>query len=151
MDTLIQALKYGGQLALAGLFARALHERIVDSASVDLIVPLPLHPRRLAERGYNQAVEIARPLAQALGVPLDVHVGERVRDTAAQTGLPWKKRASNVRHAFACGRRLDGLKLAVVDDVMTTGATLEAYARALKQAGAARVENWVVARTTRDV
>jgi len=151
VDALIQALKYGGQLTLASLFAQALRERIGASAGVNLIVPLPLHPRRLAERGFNQAAEIAKPLARKLAKSLDVRLGQRIRDTAAQTGLPWRGRTSNVRHAFTCERSLGGLNIAVVDDVMTTGATLNEFARALKDAGAGRVENWVVARTTRDV
>jgi ComF family protein len=118
---------------------------------VDLIVPLPLHPARLAGRGFNQAAEIARALSRATGVTMDAQIARRVRNTAPQTALPWRERAANMRHAFACGRDLAGLRVAVVDDVMTTGATLQEFARTLKRCGAARVENWVVARTPRGV
>jgi ComF family protein len=151
VDALIQSLKYGGQLALAALFAQELHQRLGDTGSVELILPLPLHPARLAARGFNQAAEIARVLARLTGIHMDARLARRVRDTAPQTGLPWRERASNVRSAFACDADLGGLRIAVVDDVMTTGATLNEFARALKRSGAARVENWVVARTARDV
>lgn len=149
VDGLVHALKYRGQLALAGLFAHKLRERIGDSAGAQLIVPLPLHPARLAERGFNQAVEIARVLARLTGIPMDTQLATRVRNTAPQTDLPWQERVANMRQAFACGRDLAGVSVAVVDDVMTTGATLDEFAKVLKRAGAARVENWVVARTPR--
>lgn len=149
MDALILALKYRGQLALAGLFARELHQRLGRARSVDLIVPLPLHPQRLAERGFNQAAEIAKVLSRLSGIGMDARLARRVRNTAPQTGLPWRERANNMRHAFACDGDLAGLNIAVVDDVMTTGATLDEFARTLKRSGAARVENWVVARTAR--
>jgi ComF family protein len=151
VDALVQALKYGGQLALAGLFARALQQRIGCALNVDLIVPLPLHPLRLAERGFNQAAEIAKVLARLYGIRMDAQLARRVRNTAPQTALPWRERVSNMRQAFACERELAGLSIAVVDDVMTTGATLDEFAHTLKRSGAARVENWVVARTARGV
>ena len=151
VDALIQALKYGGRLALAGLFAHKLRERIEGTAGIDLIVPLPLHPARLAERGFNQAAEITKVLSRLSGIAMDARLVRRVRDTAPQTALPWRERAANMRHAFSCEQDLAGLHIAVVDDVMTTGATLDEFARTLKRSGAARVENWVVARTPRDV
>lgn len=151
VDALIQALKYGGQLALAGLFAHKLYQRLGKAAGVDLIVPLPLHPARLAERGFNQAAEIAKDLSRLTGVAMDAQLGRRVRNTAPQTDLPWRARAANMRQAFACEQDLSGMSVAVVDDVMTTGATLNEFALTLKRSGAARVENWVVARTPRGV
>jgi ComF family protein len=151
MDALIQALKYGGQLALAGLFAHKLYQRVGKAAGVDLIVPLPLHPARLAERGFNQAAEIAKGLSRLTGIAMDAQLARRVRNTAPQTALPWRERAANMRQAFVCEQDLSGFSLAVVDDVMTTGATLDEFARTLKRSGAARVENWVVARTPRGV
>ncbi len=151
VDALIQSLKYGGQLALAGLFAQALQQRIGDAGGVDLILPLPLHPTRLAERGFNQAAEIAKPLSRRYGIAMDTRLARRVRNTAAQTEMPWQQRATNMRRAFACDADVAGLRVAVVDDVMTTGATLNEFARALKASGAVWVENWVVARTARDV
>lgn len=150
IDVLVQALKYGGQLALAGLFAQALHRRIGRAQAVDLILPLPLHPARLAERGFNQSAEIAKALSRLSGITVEMRLARRVRNTAPQTALPWRERAGNMRRAFACAGDLAGLRIAVVDDVMTSGATLDEFARTLKKSGAARVENWVVARTLRD-
>jgi ComF family protein len=140
-DGLVQALKYRARLALAGFFARSLASRTMPE--VDLIVPMPLHPRRLAERGFNQALEIARHL----GRPIEPRGVLRVKHTPPQTQLPYEERAKNVRGAFLCKLDLTGASVAVLDDVMTTGATLNELARALKRAGAARVENLVIART----
>jgi ComF family protein len=113
----------------------------------DLLLPMPLHPARLRERGFNQAAEIARPLARRLGCPVALTTLVRDVDTAPQVGLPWHARAANVRGAFRCEEDLRGLRVAVVDDVLTTGATLHEVARCLKGRGAGWVENWVVART----
>jgi len=140
-DRLVQALKYRARLALAGFFARSLASRPLPE--VDLIVPMPLHPKRLAERGFNQALEIARHL----GRPIEPRGVLRVKDTLPQTELPYEERAKNVRGAFLCRVDLSGASVAVLDDVMTTGATLNELARVLKRAGATRVENLVIART----
>ena len=144
-DRLVQALKYRGWLALAPFFARGLAARPLPG--IDLIVPMPLHPERLAQRGFNQATEIARNLAKGAPFVLASRGARRVRNTAAQTDLPHEERARNVRGAFACDLDLDGKSIGVVDDVMTTGATLNELSRVLKRAGAARVENLVVARS----
>ncbi len=101
----------------------------------------------MCERGFNQAQEIARPLASSLGLPLVSDACLRVRDTAPQAGLPWKMRQENIRQAFECRADFSGKRIAVVDDVMTSGATLNEFARVLKLHGALRVENWVVVRT----
>ena len=111
---------------------------------------MPLHPARLRERGFNQAVELARPLARRLGVPLAAALCRRLRDTPAQASLDRAARRRNVRGAFACDGDLSGRHVAVVDDVLTSGATIDALARALKKAGAARVSAWVAARAPRD-
>jgi ComF family protein len=149
VDSLIQALKYVHRLAAADFLGRALAQ-IATPLHPDLILPVPLSPARLAERGFNQAVEIARPLARALDVPLEIDHIHRCRDTTPQAGLPWKERAKNIRHAFECGIDLTGKTVLVVDDVMTTGATLDELARTLKAHGAARVENRVLARALKD-
>ena len=145
-DTLVQALKFGGELALASFLSSLLLPRITGEKA-DLVVPVPLANRRLRGRGYNQAVEIARPLARAARAPMDALVLTRTRDTAAQAELPYAERVKNVRGAFYCNRALPNVTVAVVDDVMTTGATLDEVAATLKRAGAGRVVNWVVART----
>jgi len=144
-DGLVQALKYGAQLALAGFFARSLASRPLPE--VDVVLPMPLHAKRLAERGFNQALEIARGLARYRGTPIEPRGVLRVKNTPPQTELPYEDRAKNVRGAFLCELDLSGASVAVLDDVMTTGATLNELARVLKRAGARRVENFVIART----
>jgi ComF family protein len=146
-DVLVQALKFRSELALAPLLARLLLERVARAEPVQFVVPVPLARERLAERGFNQALEIARHVARATGARLAPDLCERVRDTRAQIDLPLEDRARNVRGAFRCAGLVAGATVAVIDDVMTTGATLDAVARAFKDAGAARVVNWVVART----
>ncbi|OGA41558.1 MAG: hypothetical protein A3G28_01485 [Betaproteobacteria bacterium RIFCSPLOWO2_12_FULL_68_19] len=146
-DALVHALKFRGELALAPLLAALLRERIPAQERIDCVIPVPLSRQRLKERGYNQAVEIARHIGRGR---LLVSACERSRDTAPQLDLPLEQRRRNVRGAFSCSTSLEGLVIAVVDDVMTTGATLDEMARTLKGAGAARVVNWVLARTLRD-
>ena len=145
IDALIHAYKYGGRLTLAPLFASMLAAGVAES--VDVIVPMPLAPGRLAERGFNQAHEIARWIGGALAVPVRSNLCRKVAETAPQAALPWKERARNVRRAFVCDTDVRGLRVAVVDDVMTTGATLNELARVLKRAGAAHVSAWIIART----
>jgi ComF family protein len=142
-DTLVHALKFRGELALAPLLGSLLSASIA-SWSVDRVIPVPLSAARLRGRGYNQSVEIARHLARG---KLDVDLCVRRGDAVPQTELPCDERRRNVRGAFGCRRPLTGATVAVVDDVMTTGATLDELALTLKRAGAARVVNWVVART----
>jgi ComF family protein len=145
-DVLVQALKFRGELALAR-FLGDLLSKCISRNDVDYVVPVPLSTERLRGRGYNQALEIGRGIARSTGVRLAPELCERKRDTPAQAELPLAERAKNVRDAFHCPRLLEGAKIAVLDDVMTTGATLDEIAATLKRAGAARVVNWVVART----
>jgi len=147
-DTLIHAFKFRGELAFASFFSGLLLQKIPSGPAVNFIVPVPLSAGRLRERGYNQAVELARPLAAATRAPLELDLCERARDAPPQMELPWAERGRNVRGAFRCTRSLIGASVAVVDDVMTTGATLDEIASTLKAAGALRVVNWVVARTS---
>jgi ComF family protein len=142
-DALVQALKFRGELALAPLLAALLAARL-RTERADLVVPVPLSTERLRRRGYNQAVEIARHMP---GGRLELTLCQRTRDAPPQMELPYEARQRNVRGAFRCTRPLGGATVAVVDDVMTTGATLDEMARTLKGAGAERVVNWVVART----
>jgi len=144
-DRLVHALKYHGRLQLAAWFAKRLAPR---TPAHDLWLPVPLHRSRLATRGFNQAMEIARALVPRHRLaPTALH---RLRPTPTQSELPPGERARNVRNAFSCAQRLDGLAIAVVDDVMTTGATLDEIARTLKRAGAASVTGVIVARTLVD-
>jgi ComF family protein len=148
VDKLVQTLKYRRRTATADFLGAAMAAGVHPAG--DVIVPLPLSIPRLRERGFNQAVEIARPLGRALKLPLELDGCIRSRDTAPQATLPWKERRKNIRHAFECNVGLTGKSVIVVDDVMTTGATLDEFARTLKAHGAVRVTNWVAARTLRD-
>jgi len=145
LDKLVQALKFHEQLLLAQQLANKLAQRVVIRP--DLIIAMPLHPARLRERGFNQSLELARRIAQLLDIPLSSHACQRVRDTPPQSTLPWKARGKNMRQAFACTENLAGLHVAIVDDVMTSGASLNEVAQALRRAGACEVSAWVVART----
>lgn len=149
LDRLVQQLKFGGRhafhrLAGADFFAACLLAG--PHPAGDLILPVPLSRERLRERGFNQALEIARPLSRALDLPIETAALTRTRDTPPQSRLPWRSRHRNVRHAFTCNGDFSGKTIIVVDDVMTTGATLDAVARTLKARGAGRVVNWIVAR-----
>ena len=153
-DSLVRALKYRAELSLAPLLAELIAARIskmkADKA-IDVLIPVPLSRERLGARGFNQALELARPLARKVGMAIDAASVLRIRDTLPQAALPYDERRKNMRDAFAVrdARRagLQGLCVGVVDDVMTTGATLNEFAATLKRAGAARVVNLVVART----
>lgn len=149
VDRLIQSFKYAHRLALGAYFGRQLAESLGECA-VDLLVPLPLHSHRLRERGFNQALEIARPVSKIKGWPIAAELCSRMRDTTAQAGLPWKKREKNVRGAFHCNADLSGKRIALVDDVMTTGASLGECARTLKLHGAVQVVVLVAARALPD-
>lgn len=148
---LIQSFKYAQVVGLADPLAGLLAEAIADSGldPPDLLLAMPLSRERLAERGFNQSLEIARILGRRFGVPVAARAVARVRHGPAQAELPLEERARNVRGAFVAKRRFDGLDIAVVDDVMTSGASLDALAKALRAAGARRVRNWVLARAFR--
>ncbi|MBN8760999.1 MAG: ComF family protein [Thiobacillus sp.] len=146
LDRLIPQLKYHGRLAVAPALADCLAAHLGAAPPPDCLVPMPLHPGRLRERGFNQAGEIARGLAQRLDLRLATEMCRRVRDTPPQMRLAHDQRRRNVRDAFACDASVRGLHIAVVDDVMTTGSSLDALARSLKRAGAREVSCWVAAR-----
>ncbi|TFW28791.1 ComF family protein [Massilia horti] len=151
LDQLVLQLKFAGRLALAPWFAHILRDAVLAQpgfALPDLLCPVPLGPRRLVERGFNQALEIARPLSGALGIALRPRLAVRARDTRAQSGVSPGERIDNIRGAFVVRDEcVQGRHVGVVDDVMTSGQTLAELAAALKRAGAVRVSNLVFART----
>ncbi|MGV8711112.1 MAG: phosphoribosyltransferase family protein [Nitrosomonas sp.] len=148
IDALIHSLKYQGNLATAPVLANLLIEKLKHiHRKPDVIIPMPLHPIRLRERGYNQAMELSRYLARHMKIPLSPTSCSRIRHTPPQTELPWRDRQKNIRKAFSCAIDLSGQHIAVVDDVMTTGATLNEFAKILRQQGASEISNWVIART----
>lgn len=147
VDHLLQRLKFDGRLEMARILGSLMAEHLasVIETPPDLLIPVPLHRQRLRERGFNQAVELARPLARCFDVRLDVHSCKRLQQTASQSGLSRKARIKNVKGAFAVEGEIRG-HVAVVDDVMTTGSTVHELARSLLKAGADRVDVWVCAR-----
>lgn len=155
-DRLVLELKFGGQLAHARLFGellagavRALQATAPSFPLPALLCPVPLGPARLAERGFNQALEIARPLGRRLGIAVAPRLAERVQETAAQSKLHGGRRRANVAHVFAVPDRalVEGRHIGIVDDVMSSGQTLGELAAVFKRHGAARVTNFVFART----
>lgn len=148
LDHLIQRLKFGNHVSCGRvcgtLVARALLER--NARLPDLIVPVPLGTRRYRHRGYNQAHEIARAISGIVQVPVRCDLLTRIRETSEQVGLKRKERHRNVRGAFEVTRELGGKRIAIVDDVVTTGSTVNEIARVLRRAGAVHIEVWAVAR-----
>src|SRR5581483_2105141 len=149
VDQLIAKMKYGSDITLAEPLAHLLIRALRDAPSPDLVVPVPLSPQRLRQRGFNQALELCRPLARARGIRLRTEVLTRQRDNPAQAALPLAQRVANVHAAFHCSDAVKGMSVAIVDDVMTSGATLCEVARSLVAAGAREVRCWVLARTPR--
>jgi ComF family protein len=152
LDHLVHALKYRGQLAVGRVLGTLLGERVAAlrlEAEVDAILPVPLHPLRHGSRGFNQSAEIARWIARRLDRPLAPRLGRRRRDTRPQVGLAVADRHTNLAGAFAASPAARGLRIALVDDVTTTGRTLQELATALLEAGAESVEGWCVARADR--
>lgn len=147
LDRLIWAMKYNEQLALAQIFASRLAQRIDKTSLPDVIIPMPLHPAKLRRRGFNQALLVAASLSGLFHIPLLDDTCHRLRDTPSQSTLPWKERNKNVRGAFRCDQDLTGKHVALVDDVLTTGASLGALAAAVKKCAATDISAWVVART----
>ena len=149
VDWLVHGLKYRGELALGRVLGGLLGSALVRNGlhlDVDTIVPVSLHPRRHAERGFNQSAEVARWVGRVVGRPCSDRAVLRRRDTPAQVGLQAGHRRANLMGAFECSATLGGARIAVVDDVVTTGSTAEAMAHALRNAGAVSVDVWSVAR-----
>jgi ComF family protein len=158
VDAWVHRFKYpraglAGLDAAPGAVLRALAALAAERAPgppADLVVPVPLHPRRLRSRGFNPACELARAVARAGGLALAPTALRRVRDTPSQTGLSRAARRRNVRGAFTATRPLAGLGIWLVDDVVTTGSTLAAASKALRRAGARRVVGVCAVRTPAD-
>lgn len=148
-------LKFHQQLVYARILGELMADKIVNDwyaaqGLPELVIPVPLHRERLKERGYNQALEIAKPLCRRLGLRLEAQAAKRVKNTAAQLGLAEEKRKQNLKNAFVYEGDLAGKTVAVVDDVMTTGSTLTELSTALLNRGAGRVEVWCCARRSKE-
>ena len=146
IDAMIHSLKYQGNLAVAPILANLLLAKMNHCPLPDVIIPVPLHPTKLQERGFNQALEISRHISRQINVPLLPHACVRTKDTFSQTELSWKKRLTNMRNAFECTTSLAHKHVALLDDVMTSGATLNELAKVVCKQGATGVSVWVIAR-----
>lgn len=151
VDHAIRQLKFHGEIAYARLFGQLLAHARREAPLPDLLVPVPLHDRRLAERGYNQAALITHYAARVLELPCVPRALARVVETKEQSHLEAAARAQNVRGAFriADPHRIEGRSIALIDDVVTTGSTAREAGAALLAGGASRVVAWAVARSGR--
>jgi ComF family protein len=151
LSRVIQALKFDGRQNLARLLGPLLASTFLESWSpgeIDVVVPVPLHPRRRRERGYNQAALLARAMARITGLQCCNRALQRARDTLPQVGLTNPERSRNLKNAFVCPRPalIQGTRVLLIDDVMTTGSTVASASTALLEAGAVRVSVLTVAR-----
>ncbi len=151
VDTLIQDLKFRGRLPAARLLADLLRNYLQRHCETlpEAIIPVPLHSSRLRERGFNQSLELARPIARSLNLPLLAGHVKRTRRTPPQAQLDFTARLTNVHNAFAVTRSIPARHVAILDDVVTTGSTVSELTRVLREAGIKRVDVWACARTTR--
>lgn len=148
---LVHAFKFGGDLAAGATLAERLLDAVRNEPDPDVLVPVPLSAARRRARGFDQSLELARLVARARGIPLRTRGVRRRRDCVPQSTLAgWRERWGNVRDAFHVKHgSVTGLRVTVVDDVMTSGATAQAISQALLAAGAARVHLWVACRAGR--
>lgn len=148
MSQLIMGFKFHRQLQYARLFAQLLANAVQQSGHglPEIILPVPLHASRQRQRGYNQALEIARLLSRWLDIPVARNVLQRIRATAAQSDLDAAARIENVRGAFKLRQALPYRHVALLDDVVTTGNTVNEITRVLKKSGVQRVDVWCIAR-----
>jgi len=148
MKALIHAFKYGKRLEIAGVLGQLLTETACEiPATIDIVIAVPLSKERLAERGFNQSVELAQALTAIMPERFQPDLCWRKSNTTPQAGLGVRQRRRNVKNAFCVETRLDGLSVAIVDDVVTSCSTLESVAVMLKKQGVKRVEAWALART----
>ncbi len=146
VDKLIADFKYHDKLFLARFFADCMAEKLKYRELPNLFIPIPLHPKRLRQRGYNQSLELAKALSSNLSVPV-LHDGLiRIKDTLPQVSLPIKARRQNVQRVFKIGRATLPPYVALIDDVLTTGYTADAAAEALRKAGVNNISVWTIAR-----
>lgn len=151
VDHLITALKFNHQLVyarlLGELLAKQLYAHYQNQPLPTYVIPVPLHNRRLRERGFNQALEIARPIAKKLRIPIASHHCQRILATAPQTLLPATERHNNVKNAFTITHALQAKHIAIIDDVITTGHTITELSQQWHQAGVEQIDVWCCART----
>ena len=151
-NAVLQEYKYNHALYLSKTIAQLFVDNIL-SHNIDIIIPMPLHPNRLKERGFNQSAEVAYILAKAIGIPVNDTACQRIKHTPPQASLPLKERLKNMRGAFSVNQALatqhiKGKRIAIIDDVITTGSTVNELSLVLKKAGALSVHCYAFARAT---
>jgi ComF family protein len=147
VSQMLANLKFHEQLVIAPIFGALLAKRLMNEHLPDCIIPVPLHEKRLRERGFNQALEIAKPLSRLLNIPLDISHCHRTRHTDAQSSLPVEERKKNMQNAFEVDISFQAKHVVIIDDIMTTGHTIAALSKALRGAGVLEIDVWCCART----
>lgn len=147
VDLLITNLKYHDKLALTGLFAKQMASQLQERELPQLLIPIPLHPRRLRERGYNQSLELAKQLSKQLDIAVRQDVLTRVKDTLPQASLSFSERKKNMTKAFQLNKTDIPSHIALIDDVLTTGNTVNVAAKTLRKTAVNTIEVWTIART----
>lgn len=152
VDKWINLLKFHHQLIFAQLLGKILAHRIRRERDQNefpkLIIPIPLHNKRLSERGFNQALEIARPISKILQIPIDFQNFNRIKNTKAQSSLSANERGQNIKKAFAIKKLIHVEHVAIIDDVITTTSTITEFSQLLKNAGVSKIEVWCGARAS---
>ena len=149
---LIKQLKYNDKLLFSEILSQSVLDKIRQESRPlpEVIIPVPLHPFRLMKRGFNQSALIAKNISTELNIPIDLKSCRRIRNTLQQTGFNKSKRKKNIRNAFSVSSKFSAKHVAILDDVVTTGSTVNELARVLQQAGAETIEVWACARTISD-
>jgi len=155
VDKLIQSMKFREKLDIAYLLGTLMHSVIKNHYLLqqrplpELIIPVPLHNTRLRERGFNQALELARPLSQHFAIPIDTRICQRIVPTVSQSSLSGEERATNLKNVFSIKQQLPVRHVAIIDDVMTTGHTIDEVTRVLRSSGVTEIDVWLCARTVK--
>ncbi len=146
---LIKQLKYNDKLLFSEIFSQILLDKIRQESwpLPEVIIPVPLHPFRLMKRGFNQSALIAKNISKELNIPIDLKSCQRIRNTLQQTGFNKSQRKKNIRNAFSICNKFSAKHVAILDDVVTTGSTVNEMAWVLQKAGAETIEVWACART----
>lgn len=151
IDRLITGLKFANKLIYAKILGELMATKLIKHYQhkqlPELIIPVPLHKQRLRERGYNQALELARPIAKKLKIPLDFNSCTRTKNTTAQTLIPAKQRSQNLKNAFTINKNISAQHVAIIDDVTTTGNTIQELSKILYQANINKIDIWCCAKT----
>jgi len=149
IDRLIIDLKFHEKLYLSQFFATKMAQQLKSRPLPELLIPIPLHPNRLRQRGYNQSLELAKALSKQLNIPISNDYLSRIIDTQSQSSIPFKQRKKNIQHAFKLDQSQVPTHIALIDDVLTTGHTANEAAKLFRHAGTTMIEVWTIARTIR--